>query len=178
MSNKNYFQLGTISRTYSFKGQVILFINADDPSIYYKLEHFLIEVNGQYIPYFIEKSSVHKSNQLKIKLEGINTDSEAQMILKKKVFLPIELLPKLNDQQFYYHEINSFSVLNAENNELIGTIINIIDHPGNTLIEVDADGTEVLIPLNDNTFEHINKSKKQISINLPEGLLDLYFENE
>ena len=74
--------------------------------------------------------------------------------------------------------MDHFSVLNAENNELIGTIINIIDHPGNTLIEVDADGTEVLIPLNDNTFEHINKSKKQISINLPEGLLDLYFENE
>ena len=178
MSNKNYFQLGTISRTYSFKGQVILFINADDPSIYYELEHFLIEVNGQYIPYFIEKSSVHKSNQLKIKLEGINSDAEAQMILKKEVFLPIELLPKLNDQQFYYHEIESFSVLNAENNKLIGTIINIIDHPGNTLLEVDANGTEILIPLNDNTFEHINKSKKQISINLPEGLLDLYFENE
>ena len=61
---------------------------------------------------------------------------------------------------------------------MIGTIINIIDHPGNTLLEVDANGTEILIPLNDNTFEHINKSKKQISINLPEGLLDLYFENE
>ena len=39
MANKNYFQLGTISRLFSFRGQVILYIDADDPSIYYKLDH-------------------------------------------------------------------------------------------------------------------------------------------
>ena len=178
MSKENYFQLGTISRTYSFKGLVILHIDADDPSPYYKLEHILIYLHGQYIPYFVEKASVHKKNQLKIKLEGIESESEAQIILKKNVFLPADLLPKLNDQQFYYHEIASFMVIDAEKKESIGKIINVIDHPGNTLLEVAVDNKEVLIPLNDKTFDHINKSTKQISIFIPEGLLDLYFANE
>jgi 16S rRNA processing protein RimM len=178
MANKNYFQLGTISRLFSFRGQVILYIDADDPSIYYKLDHILIEINGQNIPYFIEKSSIHKPNQLKIKLEGINSEAEAKMIVKKKVFLSSELLPKLNDDQFYYHEIKNFLVINAENKSIIGTIINVIDHPGNTLLEVDVKGIEVLIPLNETTFDHIDKSNKQISIHLPEGLLDLYMEDE
>ena len=178
MTNKNYFQLGTISRLFSFRGQVILYIDADDPSIYYKLDHLLIELNGQHIPYFIEKSSIHKPNQLKIKLEGINSEADAQMILKKKVYLSTEFLPELDADQFYYHEIENFSVLNAENNSIIGTIINVIDHPGNTLLEVDVKGIEVLIPLNETTFDHIDKSNKQISIHLPEGLLDLYMEDE
>ena len=178
MKTDNYFKLGIISRAYSFKGEVILFIDADDPSKYYKLDHIMLKTDDQLVPHFIEKVVVHKHNQIRVKIEGIRSEIDAKSIIKKEVFLPVEDLPKLKDQQFYYHEIESFSVLNAENNELIGTIINIIDHPGNTLLEVDANGTEVLIPLNDNTFEHINKSKKQISINLPEGLLDLYFENE
>ena len=62
------------------------------------------------------------------------------MIVKKKVFLSSELLPKLNDDQFYYHEIKNFLVINAENKSIIGTIINVIDHPGNTLLEVDVKG--------------------------------------
>ena len=41
----------------------------------------------------------------------------------------------------------------------LGTIINVIDHPGNTLLEVDANGIEVLIPLNKSTFNHIDKTK-------------------
>lgn len=178
MSDKNYFQLGTISRTFSFKGEVILYIDADDPSLYYKLEHILIYINGQHIPYFIEKRAIHKQNQLRIKLEGIDSESDTQLILKKDVFLSTKLLPKLNDQQFYYHEIKSFMVIDADRNEKIGEITNIIDHPGNTLLEVDVNGKEILIPLNDQSFNNIDKSKKQISINFPEGLLDLYFENE
>ena len=78
----------------------------------------------------------------------------------------------------FFHEIKNFLVINAENKSIIGTIINVIDHPGNTLLEVDVKGIEVLIPLNETTFDHIDKSNKQISIHLPEGLLDLYMEDE
>ena len=99
---------------------------------------------------------------------------EAQTILKKKVFLSIELLPKLDDQQFYYHEIENFMVFDAEKNEEIGQIINVIDHPGNTLLEINASDVEILIPLNDKTFHKIDKKNKKISMFIPEGLIELY----
>jgi len=177
-SDKTYFELGSISRTYSFKGEVILYIDADDPSKYYQLNHILIHLNEQYIPFFIEKASIHKRNQLKLKIEGFNSDNEAQTLLKKKVFLSTDLLPKLGDQQFYYHEIENFIVYDADIKEKIGQITNVIDHPGNTLLEINANEVEILIPLNDKTFHQIDKVNKKIFLFIPEGLIELYTENE
>ena len=178
MQADQHFQLGNISKLYSFKGEVILFIDADDPSKYYRLEHVLININNQFIPYFIEKSQVHKKNQLKVKFEGINTENEATSIVKKNVFLPLNSLPKLNDQQFYFHEIKDYLVFNAETNKSIGHITAVINHPGNLLLEIDVNEQEVILPLNDNTFHKIDKSKKDIYLFIADGLIDIYLNNE
>ena len=105
MSKENYFQLGLITKLHSFKGEVILHIDADDPSKYFSIKHIFIQINNRLIPYFIKKSIVHKNNQLRIQLEGISTKEDASLLLKNTVFLPLELLPKLKEDQFYYHEI-------------------------------------------------------------------------
>ena len=178
MSLDNYFQLGTISKAYSFKGEVILFIDADDPSHYFKIKNLLLEINGRLIPYLIEKSSIHKKNQLKLKIEGIDSQQEANQIIKKDVYLPLEELPKLNNDQFYFHEIISYQVIDTQNNEEIGSVTNVIDHPGNTLIEVEQNGIEIILPINDRTFKKIDKEKKQLFLDIPEGLLDIYLKDD
>ena len=178
MSLENYFELGNISKAYSFKGEVILFIDADDPSHYYKLKNILIEINGRLIPYFIEKSAIHKINQLKLKLEGIDSQVEANQIIKKTVYLPIEQLPELKEDQFYYHQIIGYQVIDNSNQTIIGEINNIIDHPGNTLIEVYQQEKEIIIPLNDHTFNKIEKEKKLLYLDIPEGLLGIYLDDE
>ncbi len=178
MKTDNYFKLGIISRAYSFKGEVILFIDADDPSMYYKLDHIMLKTDDQLVPHFIEKVVVHKHNQIRVKIEGIRSEIDAKSIIKKEVFLPVESLPKLKDQQFYYHEIKDFMVIDAENNNKIGKIVTVIDNPGNTLLEVDINGQEVLLPLNDKTFKKINKPNRMISLFIPDGLLDIYLNNE
>ena len=178
MSLDNYFQLGTISKTYSFKGEVILFIDADDPSCYFKIKNLLIQINGRLIPYLIEKSSIHKKNQLKLKIEGIDSQQEAELIIKNDVYLPLEQLPELNADQFYFHEIIGYQVIDAENKVEIGNIINVIDHPGNRLLEVEQNGIEVILPINDRTFKKIDKKTKQLFLEIPEGLLDIYLEDE
>ncbi len=178
MSLENYFELGTITKLHSFKGEVILFIDADDPSIYFSIKNIFIQINNRLIPYTIEKSTVHKNNQLRIKLEGISNQQEASLLLKNSVFLPIEQLPKLSGNQFYYHEIIGFQVIDIATNKEVGEITNVIDHPGNTLIELEQYGIEIILPMNDYTFKKIDKSLKQLFLEIPEGLLDIYLENE
>jgi 16S rRNA processing protein RimM len=43
----------------------------------------------------------------------------------------------------------------------------------NKLLSVDHHGKEVLIPVNSPFITGINKSKKKISVTLPDGFLDL-----
>ena len=174
MSKENYFQLGLITKLHSFKGEVILHIDADDPSKYFSIKHIFIQINNRLIPYFIKKSIVHKNNQLRIQLEGISTQKDASLLIKNTVFLPLELLPKLKEDQFYFHEIIGYQLIDSITNSKIGSIVNVIDHPGNTLIEAEKFGVEIIVPMNDATFDKIEKSSKKLFLKVPEGLLDIY----
>ena len=57
---------------------------------------------------------------------------------------------------------------------VIITVIN--DSTAQALFEVDRDGTEVLIPMNDEFIVKVDREHKIILVNTPEGLIDLYLE--
>ncbi len=174
MKKEDCFQLGLISKTHSFKGEVILFLDTDIPENYYKLKHFFLEVNKQLVPYFIEKSKKHKHNQLRINIDGIRTQEEAERLTGKSVFLPLELLPELEPHQFYFHEIVAFDILN-EKDEVVGQVIEVVDNPVNRLLNVQLpNNKEALLPFNDNHILKVDKPNKSIQLSIPEGLLELY----
>ena len=173
MTKEDCFELGIISRLFSFKGEVILFIDSDEPEKYYELDSLFLEINKQLTPFFITKSSVNKAKELRIRFDGVDTEERASKILKKKAYLPIEVLPELDNEHFYYHEIEGFELIDSEKGN-VGSIITILDNPGNMLLEVDIKGVEALIPLNDHTFIKVDRDKKQFFVNIPEGLLDIY----
>ena len=89
MKKEDCFELGIISRLFSFKGEVILFIDSDEPEKYYELDSLFLEINKQLIPFFITKSSVNKAKELRIRFDGVDNEERASRILKKKAYLPI-----------------------------------------------------------------------------------------
>ena len=46
------------------------------------------------------------------------------------------------------------------------------------LEEVEQNGIEIILPINDRTFQKIDKETKQLFLDIPEGLIDIYLENE
>jgi 16S rRNA processing protein RimM len=173
MRIEDCFELGVISKLFSFKGEVILYIDSDEPEHYYDLHAIFLEINKQLVPFFIEKASVHKVNQLRIRLEGVLNEDAAKNLVKKKVYLPLTELPKLNEDQFYYHEIPGFTLFD-DNGIEVGKIIEVIENPANVLLSVQYKNNEALIPINDTTFISIDKPKKTLKVFIPEGLLELY----
>lgn len=173
MNKEDCFELGIISKLFSFKGEVIIHIDSDQPDNYYDLEMIFLEINKQLVPYFIEKSAVHKHNQLRVLFDTIEDEDGAKRIVKKKVYLPLSELPQLNDDQFYYHEVKGYALLD-ENNIEVGKILDVIENPSNTLLEVAYKKSEALIPLNDQSFIKIDKTEKKLFVKIPEGLLDIY----
>lgn len=174
MKVEDCFELGIISKLHSFKGEVILYIDSDEPEHYYDIDSVFLEINKQLVPFFIAKSSVHKGKQLRVRFEGVDNEEQAKLILKKNAFLPLTALPSLKDDQFYYHEIPGY-VLHDQEDKKIGEVLDVIENPANVLLTVLYRGNEALIPLNDNTFKSIDKKNKTLTVFIPEGLLDLYY---
>lgn len=173
MTVKDCFELGVISKLFSFKGEVILHIESKDASLYKNLDSLFIEINGELVPFFVEKIRHHKKNQFRVIFEDVDSEEMAKKIVKKKAFLPLELLPEIDDDRFNSNHIVGFMVTDQDSNE-VGEIVNFIDSPKNPLVEVDYKGNLAMIPFNDNTQLKFDKANKTIQINIPEGLLDLY----
>ncbi|WP_438971974.1 ribosome maturation factor RimM [Polaribacter sp.] len=173
MRKEECFYLGRIVTKYSFKGEVVIKLDTDEPELYKNMESVYVELGTNLVPFFIEKSSLHKGNQLRVQFEDIYSEEEADTILKCGVYLPLEVLPKLSGDKFYYHEVIGFQVVDV-NFGTVGTIVHINDKAAQPLFEIDNDGKEVFIPMIDDFIKKVDRKNKTIQVHTPEGLIELY----
>lgn len=173
MNENNYYYLGKVTRKFSFKGELIVFLDTDTPSHYYRLKKIFLKVDNSYIPYFISKISKYKNNSVRVKFEDVKNESEAMELINYEVFLPIEELPKLEGKKFYYHEVIGFMVIDI-NHGKIGEITYINDQTPQHLFVVKSSGKEILIPINDDFILDLDRINKIVNLKIPEGLLKIY----
>ena len=173
MLKEECFFLGTIVSKYSFKGEILAKLDTDSPNTYLNMESLLIETSQGLVPYFIDRSQLHKSSLLRVKFEGIDSEHEAEALIKKDIFLPLNMLPTLEENQFYYHEITGFTAIDQMDKE-IGIIKNVNDLGPQPILVIDSDDTEILIPVHDDFIKNLDRQNKKMYLNLPEGLLDIF----
>ncbi len=173
MRKEECFYLGKIVTKYSFKGEVVIKLDTDEPELYKNMESVYVEFGSNLVPFFIEKSSLHKGNQLRVQFEDIYSEEEADAILKCGIYLPLDLLPKLEGNKFYFHEVIGFTVVDTNFGE-VGKIVHINDKAAQPLFEIDRDGKEIFIPMIDDFIKKVDRKNKQIHVETPEGLIELY----
>ena len=173
MQKEECFYLGKIVSKYSFKGEVLVKIDTDEPGIYENMESVFVSIGNNLVPFFIDKCRLHKSNLLRIDFEEVKTENDADRIMGSELFLPLSFLPKLTGDKFYFHEVLGFSVIdNVHGN--IGVIKSINDSTSQALFEIEKGDKELLIPVNDEIITKVDRESKTIFVTTPEGLVDLY----
>ena len=175
MKKEKCFYLGKIVKKYSFKGEILAKLDTDQPQLYENIETLFLDINNRLIPYFVMASRLHKSNLLRLKLEDVNTESEADELLRKEVYLPLDLLPKLNGKAFYYHEVIGFEIWDKAHGK-VGILKGVNDQSAQALFEIERHGLEILIPFHDEFIMNVNRNKKIINVKTPPGLIELYIE--
>ncbi len=175
MQKTDCFYLGKIVKKYSFKGEVLAKLDTDQPELYENLDSVLVDLRDNLVPFFIENSQLHKSELLRIKFEDVDSEQDADSILKCDLYLPLEFLPKLEGNKFYFHEVIGFTIEDV-NFGKVGVIKGINDSTAQALFEVDRDGIDILIPMNDEFIKNVDRNKKTIVVDTPEGLIELYIQ--
>lgn len=173
MTKEECFYLGKIVSKYSFKGEVLIKLDTDEPELYTEMESVFVDYNDNLVPFFIENSSLHKSTLLRARFEDVETEEDAEDIIGCEIYLPLSFLPELEDDQYYYHEIIGFDVVDA-NHGNIGKITGVNDTTAQALFEIQKGDKQVLIPMNDRFIEKMDKKNKTLFLDTPEGLIDLY----
>ena len=176
MNKADCFVLGKLTKPHGYKGAMVLFIDADEPQAYEALEAVWVEVGDRLVPQFIDAIRPHNTaDKYVVELEGVNNEAKAKAIAGCTAYLPTSMLPQLDGNSFYLHEVNGWTVTDAQGNA-IGTIRKVLDYAMYPILEVHAEAhdKEVLIPLPAQIEVKVDRSAQSLAVDLPEGLLETY----
>jgi 16S rRNA processing protein RimM len=173
MRKEDCFYLGKIAKKFSFKGELLIYLDTDEPELYENMESVFVEFNKNLVPFFIESSSLHKNDFLRVQFEDVATEAEADTLIGCGIYLPLSMLPKLEGNQFYFHEVIGFDI---EDKRLgvFGKIVSINDSTAQPLFEVVNGSVEILVPMIDQFLVKIDRENKKVIMDLPEGLVEMY----
>lgn len=172
MAFKDHYYIGKIVRLHSFKGEVYAKLDVDNPSQYLEMGSVFLSIKNKLVPFFIDRSQFGSKGMLRIKFEDIDSEEDAKTLLKKELFLPLSFLPEKDEDDFYFHEIIEYQIIDANKGD-IGIVTEILEYPGNEIMKIENGYKEILIPINDEFIKKVDKKAKVIRVDLPEGLMDL-----
>jgi len=175
MNKKDCFHLGKIAKLHGFKGEVSLLLDVTNPEDYSSLDAVFIDINNNLTPFFIASIQLRNKGFATVKFDGVNDENAAKAIVRKDVYLPAEILPELKGNRFYDHEVEGFTVIDEMKGD-IGVLEQVIDLKVNPLLQIMKDDKEILVPLLEGLVKKVDRTKKELYISAPEGLIDLYLE--
>ena len=168
----NYIKIGKLAATYGFKGDLVLVHEFGKKTALKDLKTLFVEDrNGSFLPWFIQSARAKTEKEVLLKLEGIDTKEQATVVLQKMVWLPEE------DFQRYAAKtapaaMVGFDIINE--GKSLGPVLELIEQPHQLLCRIELEGKEVLIPLNESSLKKVDQKKRQIIVELPDGLIDIY----
>lgn len=174
MNIQNYYCLGKIIKKYGINNEVIIKLDTDDPKFYLNLKSIFIQFKKKLIFFLLSSSRLNKKNNLIISFHDINNYDIINIIIGKLVFLPLNTLPKLKENKFYYHEIIGFSIINQFNKKIGNIILISYQNHYNYFILENNYKKNIYIPIIDSWIISVCKKNKIINMTLPEGIESIY----
>jgi 16S rRNA processing protein RimM len=162
--------LGRISKAHGFEGAVTVKLEKTFIENIPDMESVFLEIEGKPVPFFIEVSDYPGGDILWLKFLWYDTSEKVNDFTGCNVFLTTgeKKNSKADKNAFYNYKIC------LADDSLIGTIREILENPGQWLLKVSTpDGKEILIPFHEDLIRSVNKKKKVIVMELPEGLTDI-----
>lgn len=173
MQKEDCFFVGKVVKKYSFKGELLIKLDTDDPELFLEMESVFVEQHKTLIPFFIQRSQLHKSSLLRVQFEDIHDEASANALLGTELFLPLDFLPPLEGNKFYYHEIIGFKVSDTRFGD-VGVLVGVNDKTAQHLFVIEKLGKEILIPINDLFIKQVDRENKILRLDVPKGLIELY----
>lgn len=173
MRREDCFYLGKIVSRHGYKGELLAKLDTDDPEQYEAMESVLVSLGNALVPFFVRQSRLHKSNLLRMSLEDVATEEEVEALMGAELYLPLDQLPRLTGNRFYYHEVIGFRLQDEAHGD-VGVIRAVNDQAAQALFVAEKDGRELLIPISDDFIREVDRPARTIHIRTPEGLIELY----
>lgn len=174
MNKRDCFYLGEILKPQGLHGALTLKIEIDFfEYLIDNLESVFVEINEQLVPFFIYEIDHIADFTAILFFDEVEDETAARKFSGLKVYVENKLLPEEANNADDYNLLKGYSLIDS-NSGFIGAIENIFHYSSNTVFQVFVNDREVLVPAVNELIQEINSDKKEIIVNCPEGLLEIY----
>jgi 16S rRNA processing protein RimM len=173
MKKDELFLLGKIVRTFGSKGEVIIQFDAELLTLIKKLESVFLKLNENLVPFFIEYTHPRSRNQVLVKFMDDDNTDEAFSFTGCEVYIPSGLIPRQKRTKLFSFEIEGYRVIDVNHGET-GIVSAILELPQQSLLSVDSNGKEILLPIVEDFIKEVDRRNRIIYTEAPEGLIELY----
>ncbi len=168
-----YFKIGKLAASFGLKGELVLQHSLGKKTALKGLETIFVEEGkDNFMPYFIEGTSVKNDAEVYIKLEGIDSKETARKLTPKEVWLAVEDFKNFAAKSAPIAMLG-FHLINDDGEDL-GEIVEVIEQPHQVLCAILLNGKEALIPIHQESLDKIDQKNRKVYVTLPDGLLDIY----
>lgn len=164
-------KIGRFNKPHGVKGE-LSFTFTDDVFDRTDCPYIVCEIDGIFVPFFIEEYRFKSDTTALIKLEDVDNETEARPFSLLDVYFPKSYYDTAAEEEAPSDYFIGFTVVDSERGEL-GEIVGVDDTTENVLFEIDHDGRELLVPAVDEFVCEIDEENRRLYMNIPEGLLDL-----
>ncbi|ANH82683.1 16S rRNA processing protein RimM [Niabella ginsenosidivorans] len=170
-SGQSHIRIGKIAGIFGLKGEIVLQHALGTPNLEGLEKIFIKDKSGRLLPWFVAAVRPKNNEETYLKLEDIAVPEKARPLLQKEVWLSED------DFKRYASKSSPISLLGytvKDGKQVLGTIQEIIEQPHQLLCRITVQGREVFIPLHEESLKKIDHRYKNITVSLPDGLLEVY----
>src|SRR5690606_34456577 len=171
MNISDFYSIGKITRPHGLKGEVTLALSLEAPEELGSLDVIYIGQAGTPVPYFIDSISV-KGAKAYVRFQDMDSLDQATAVSGLEIFLPKADRPTPAESEFYADEVIGFLVSQGEDRTL-GTVTEVLQSGLQRLLVVIEGEKEILIPVSGPFIQKVDRQRKAILVELPEGFLEI-----
>ena len=163
------YKIGIFNKPHGIHGE-LSFTFTDDIFDRVEAEYLICLLDGIFVPFFIEEYRFRSDNVALVKFEGIDSTEKARTLTNVEVYYPVKFM----DDQEEISSWNYFIGFRVEDihHGCLGTVVDVDDATMNVLFVIENGDEEVLLPAHEEFILDIDRKKKILKVDIPDGLLD------
>ncbi|MDD2627721.1 MAG: ribosome maturation factor RimM [Clostridia bacterium] len=162
-----YIEFGKIVNTHGIKGDVKIYPYTNDFDQILKQNKIYIDETE----YTIQKIQIHK-NMLLVKIKGIDTCNEAEMLKDKMVKRLVNKTEELSEDEYFVKDLIGLDVYDKDSKQKIGKLEDVLQTGANDIYVIKTEtGKEILLPAIESVVKDISLNENKMFVELIEGLL-------
>ena len=169
IKEQEVYKIGIIGKAHGVKGELSIQID-DDVFDRVDAEYLVLKLDGIFVPFFMEEYRFKSDSVALVKFEGVDTQERARELTGVEVYFPRELAEQDEEAELSYAALVGYTLIDNNSGKPVGIIAYVDEQTINIMFELE-DGR--LIPASEELIVDVDQKNRTITLDIPEGILDL-----